>query len=133
MGLFLFVGIPVLTIFLLNYNETLLNIYVFNETWQFKVETMFKNFTLSKKNLIIFGVILLIFIVNQTFVLWVQSSSDESSLDAINASGRNRMLSQRISAASFQILSGNEKAIEDLRGAIAWFYIKRFKKWRDCA
>ena len=79
---------------------------------------MFKNLNLSRKNLLIFGVILLIFITNQIFVFVIQNSSDESSVVSINAAGRNRMLSQRISAASFQILSGNENAIKDLKGAI---------------
>lgn len=79
---------------------------------------MFKNLNLSRKNLLIFGVILTIFIVNQIFVFLIQNSSDKSSLDSLNAAGRNRMLSQRISAASFQILSGNQDAVKDLKGAI---------------
>lgn len=80
----------------------------------------FKSFSLSKKTILIFSLVFAIFAANQIFVLYIQMSSKDSSMDAINAAGRNRTLSQRISAASFQILNGDISVIPDLEEAITF-------------
>lgn len=79
---------------------------------------MFKNLSLSQKNFVIFGLILLMFIGNLATIFWIKNSKDESAVNSVNAAGRNRMLSQRISASSFQILTGNETAVKNLEKAI---------------
>lgn len=78
----------------------------------------FSNVPVAKKTIIIFGLIFFTFLTNQLIVFYIQKNAKNTSSNAINAAGRNRMLSQRISAASFQILSGNSEAVNVLKKSI---------------
>lgn len=74
--------------------------------------------SLNRKSLFIFGTIFIVFSIILISIFTFTVSKEDSSVDAVNASGRNRMLSQRISALCLEIVNGKEEAKKSLASAI---------------